>query len=296
MQKILRFGLFLAGHGLLVGCGGQTTVIDPTPGPDPAPVVVVPRGPGDSPVAPPDKPTEPPPPVVTSVNSWGTSLDPNTCFSLVEGGTGRRMVKIDLTTGQQADGPNVTQNGNPMLSEMTSIGVKGADLWLCNTNQGSPIQTVTKVSLATGVATGFAVPCRAVTASEQGIFVLGNDTTTITRYADETAVQAGGPSETRIGSDAYSIGPAATGALTSRYQDGQVATSGGAVTLDGYSGYIFGVSEATGGRIIVSSPAIFGGSGSLESFDATTGSRLGTVAKFTGPTGLAGFWGLACAH
>jgi len=295
MPKNIRVGLLLIGPCLLVGCGGQTAPLDTGSPPEPGVIAPPPNDAHGSPIPAPSEP-QAPPPVVTSVNSWGTSLEANTCLSLVETGAGMRIVKIDLVTGSQAEGPNVRQDDKPLLSEMTSIGVKGADLWLCNTNQGSPIQTVTKVSLATGAATGFSVPCRAVTASEDGIFVLANDATTITRYADETAVQAGTPSETRGGSDAYSIGAATSGALTSRYQDSQVVSSTGAVVLDGYSGYIFGVSEATGGRIIVSSPAIFGGSGSLESFDATTGSRLGTVAKFTGPAGLAGFWGLACAH
>ena len=46
----------------------------------------------------------------------------------------------------------------------------------------------------------------------------------------------------------------------------------------------------------MSSPSIFGGTGTLESFDATTGAHLGTVATFAGPTGFAGFWDLACAQ
>ena len=121
---------------------------------------------------------------------------------------------------------------------MTSIGVKGNDLWLCNTPPGTPYQTVHKVSLVTGAATAFAVPCQAVTATEQGIFVLSRDVT-----------------------------------------------------------QVFGLSEASGGRFLVSSPAPeYGGSGTIEAFDATTGAALGTVATFHGFLGAAGFWGLACAQ
>ena len=85
--------------------------------------------------------------------------------------------------------------------------------------------------------------------------------------------------------------------LASLLQDDGIVTSGGRVSLAGFSGKIFGLSEASGGRFLVSSPAPeYGGSGTIEAFDATTGAALGTVATFHGFLGAAGFWGLACAQ
>ena len=299
MMTTLRVGLLVSGVGLLVACGGQTTTVGAGGG-DPAPPVDLTGPPRDPPgptpiVAPPpgDEPTVPPPPHTDPTMSLG----PNTCLTLVETGVGRRIMKVDLVSGAQVLGPSVTESGKPLLSEMTSIGVKDGAMWLCNSNQGIPGQRVTKVSLTTGIATGTSVPCRAATASDDGIFVLADDAQTITRYADESAILAGTPSGTSLGStSSYTIGTGATGALTTRYQDTQIVAASGALTLAGYSGYIFGLGGATGGRIIVSSPAIFGGTGTLESFDAATGKRLGTVATFNGPAGFAGFWGLACGH
>jgi hypothetical protein len=301
MLKILRAGLVLSGVGLLMACGGQTATVSAgseDQGPPGRPSLPRDDSPGSTPIVVPPTPTQhgptdpPPPPIDPSM-----TLGPNTCLTLVEGGVGRNIMKIDLVSGAQILGPSLTESGKPLLSEMTSIGVKDGAMWLCNNNQGVPNQMVTKVSLTTGIATRTTVPCRAVTASDDGIFVLANDAQTVTRYADETAINAGTPSGTSLGAaNSYSIGAGASGALTTRYQDTQVVSASGTVTLAGYSGYIFGVGEASGGRIIVSSPAIFGGTGTLESFDAATGAHLGTVATFHGPTGFAGFWGLACAR
>ena len=295
MLNILRAGLLVSVAGLLMACGGRAATVGegaddqaiPPGGRDiPIPVILPPP-------APPPDDKKPPPPKTDPTMSVG----PNTCLTLVETGVGRSMMKIDLVSGTQVLGPSLTESGKPLLSEMTSIGVKDGAMWLCNTNVGNPYQTVTKVSLTTGIATGTTVRCRAVTASDDGIFVLAEDSQTITRYGGESAINAGTPSGTSLGaSSSYSIGAGSTGALTARYEDTQIVSASGAVTLAGYSGYIFGVGEATGGRIIVSSPAIFGGTGTLESFDATTGARLGTVAKFGGPTGFAGFWGIACGR
>jgi len=151
------------------------------------------------------------------------SLEPNTCLTVIETGAGRRILKLDLVGGTQTEGPSITQDGKPLLSEGTSIGVKDDEMWLCNSNQGVPYvnsQTVTKVSLETGIGTAYSVQCRAVTASAQGIFVLENDAHTVTRYVDEAAIIAGTPAGTSSSiANSYSIGAGSNGALTSRYQE-----------------------------------------------------------------------------
>jgi hypothetical protein len=297
MAIIVRASLLLGWAAVVMGCTGQVTVAEPAPPPVGVEQIGQPPPPDDGhDIA--RGPDRMPPPPKKEPASTAMALDPNTCLSLVETGWGRRIVKIDLASGGVTNGPDVRLNGNPLLSEMWSIGVKGNDMWLCNTPPGNPGQTVTKVSLATGVATPFSAPCSAVTATESGIFALSADGTEIARYADETAVVAGTPSETTGGYDVRILGPATNGVLASLHKDNGVVTATGRVPLDGYSGWLFGLSEATGGRIIVSSPAIWGGTGTLESFDAT-GQPLGTVATFANPpgsSGMAGFWGLACAH
>jgi hypothetical protein len=160
---------------------------------------------------------------------------------------------------------------------VTSLGVKAGEVRFCAGLGGSGV--VAKVSMTTGVMTKFALPCEAVTASEESIVVLADNLHNVGEYDDEAAIVSTIPSRTHGGFRAERVGIASNGILSAWHASDEVFLPARTLGLAGFDGWIYGVSEATGGRIIVSSPGHLSGQGGLLAFDGKTGASLGRVAS-----------------
>ncbi len=273
---------------LAVGCGGKVVeVIEPPPEYPFDPVDPTPPVDRLPPPAPPQAPSDPAKP-----SPWSSSLPASTCVSLLMDGEGEHIAFVDLTTGSTTFGPTLSGGS---AAGVTSIGVMGKDLWFCGTSAGDRTHRVGRASLVTGAVTMLDAECGAVSASSAGIAVLNGDGQVVSVYADEKALLAGTTTSIERGYWASRVGMSPAGVLASWHSAHEVATPAGALGLDSFDGWIWGVSGASGGRLIVSSPVVLGGRAALLAFDAKTGKSLGKVASVPGtPAYLEGFNGVAC--
>lgn len=262
-----------------VGCGGLAPPIDPDTNPPPKTVP-----PNDPPATPPpqqqqqptgqsqDQPTKPDP--TQELRTKTTSIPANHCVTFAAFDTEEYVVDVDLTTGISERGVKIS--GGSTFG-VTSLGVKAGEAWFCAGLGGTGV--VAKVSMTTGTMTKYELPCEAVTASEESVVVLADNLRNVGEYDDEVAIVAKVPSRTMGGFRAERVGIAKNGVMSSWHASDEVFLPTSTLGLTGFDGWIYGVSEATGGRIIVSSPAHLGGQGGLLAFDGRTGASLGRVAS-----------------
>lgn len=266
------------GAVVAVGCGGQAPppAPDPYPLPPTTPTTPVPSEPGPS-QQPSQEPSRDPGPKsgpTQELRTRTTSIPANHCVSFAAFGSAEYVVDIDLATGVSERGALISGGST---ANVTSLGVKAGEAWFCAGNGVDGV--VAKVSMTTGAMTKFALPCEAVTASEESIVVLADNLHNVGEYDDESAIASKIPSRSMGGFRAERVGIAANGVLSSWHASNEVFLPTRNLGLAGFNGWIYGVSEATGGRIIVSSPAHLGGQGGLLAFDAKTGASLGRVAS-----------------
>jgi len=289
----LSKGLSFVGFVLVVGCNGEVARETGTPPPD---AVHDANGNRDGTYLdmPPHKEVKEDNEgqgKTTGTKTVSATLQANECASLVTTNGADHIARIDLAAGKFTIGPKLAlPDGNVLVTETEALGVIGGDLWFCSGIHGSK---VARAPLATGIVEKFDVPCRYVTADDSGIYVQQHNTNTVLHFIDAAAVASSTPTATRPGVETGALGMSAAGMVWHAYPGGGIRMpSGDLLALSGQSGSIWGLSEASGNRLIVGDSK-----GLVQAFDATTGSALGDVARFVPATANEyGFWGMACAR
>lgn len=281
-----------------VGCGGKT---EPIPSPTP----VSPTNPTPSPLPPysPDPPTDNPPEPPTPVTPPTPAptnptkpLPPNTCLSLLSDtyfhGAAESIASIDLSTGVTTVETRLQKSVfSVSVSDISSLGLYGSDVLVC---QGRT--TIVKISRIDGSTSAVATrACEAVTADEQGIYVI-NGGGKIVRYPDLASLASGSPSTEIATRHATRLGPSKNGLLAAWHATTWIFMGNDYFTFEDYDDANYGVSGASGGRIVISSVRADGTSPGLVMFDAK-GKRLGNV-MLPKPAGDApgSIMGLTCAY
>jgi hypothetical protein len=254
-----------------IGCGGQIAPVDPVDPTPPPPITPTPEPfPAPSPT-----PTPAPTPTPDPPTTLSNGLAPNTCISLITVSGGHT---VKLQTDYTLDPSSLAAVGNE------AIFCDGSRIIRANRSNGSVIIHERE--------------CISITADGSGIYVLPKYGATIDLYPDVDALAKGLRGSPVASMPGGILGSGASGLLSTWYSGSKVVVTNRIVDLAGYDDSIFGVSGATGGRIVISSPRAKDGSPGLVAFDAATGANLGTLAQVPSEpwqTQL-GFKGLACAH
>jgi hypothetical protein len=213
-----------------------------------------------------------------------SSLPAGTCLSLASRfGDVPRIATVALDTGIVTLGAAVTL-ANFDESNVTSLGLIGDDLYACAGGSGPTDRTVHTIHRVTGAVVATNVACGAVTTDGSALWLLeGTTSTSLTRYADLGGAQAKQMAAAFPIQAVESIGPGKETLFGAWHSDAKVlriVRSSGATTpleLEGFAGWIFGLSSASGGRLVISTPSDLGGEGVLAVFDGKTGKRIGRV-------------------
>lgn len=288
-MRIAKHALISTMMMWVVGCGGQIAPVDPVdPTPPPPPVIPTPDPPTPTP-----SPTPTPTPAPTPPNI-SNGLAPNTCIALitVTGGHSIKIATIDLTNGVVTKGVALQMRVDHTI-DPSSLAAVGNEAIFCDGSR------IIRANRTDGSVKIHERPCTSIAADETGIYVLPSVGGTIDLFPDADSLATGfrvAPVASMPGSI---LGVGASGLLSTWYSGSKVASTAGILDLQGYDDSIFGVSGATGGRIVISSPRAKDGLPGLIAFDAATGANLGTVARAPseswGASGL-GFKGVTCAY
>jgi len=298
-------------------CCSPTTPGSCTPTPPPAPPEPC-SDPGSGCVPPPTSDCTPatpqncPPPVAdicSPNNPTACNVQPGepdaSCIT-IDGLYGApRLVRVDINTGAVT---KLMEIQDPELYDVSSLGVvkETNEVFFC-TRDGSG-----KTSLGRVVIGGSGKVERTPTPSQMGCEGATSDTKNIIlgsfdgirAYASIGHVTANAPFVTMAPAHASRFGQGEDGSeiLAAWHSDSKITrlafppTSNPTklsedIKLEGYDGWIFGVSGAIGARLVVASPSGLGGSGTLHVF-----TRNGKFIRKVGhpsPSSL-GFQGLAC--
>ena len=221
--------------------------------------------------------------------SDGDRLAPSTCVTLrksIEGGSPTvRIAMVDLDTGNVDVGPVV-----PGVDGVTSLGRLDGKLLACPKTHNGVLE-IGRDGL--WERRGYK-KCSGVTTNVEGIWLFDPTENAYSRYPNFRTLEA------RMFDVLYLpelppvdvIGPARGGLLGSwskdhfvmRYGDG----SNLATVAEASRGPVIGISETSGGRVVVSLARAEGGDGSLEIFDASTQQRLRSIS--TGGTDMMGLF------
>lgn len=272
----------------VMGCGGQIAPVDPVDPTPPPPVTPTPE-----PLPPSPEPTPTPTPTPDPPKTLSNGLAPNTCIALitVSGGHTVKLANIDLKTGYVAKGPTLQLQTDYTL-DPSSLAAVGNEAIFCDGTR------IIRANRSTGSVIIHERECISITADDSGIYVLPKHGATIDLYPGVDALAKGLRGSPVASMPGSVLGSGATGLLSTWYSGSKIASTAGILDLKGYDDSIFGVSGATGGRIVISSPRAKDGFPGLIAFDAVTGANLGTLARVPSEpwqTEL-GFKGLACAY
>jgi hypothetical protein len=225
-------------------------------------------------------------------------LPSGTCLSIASrSGAAARVATVALDTGVVTLGASVVFADFDGF-DVTSLGLLGDTIYLCAGGTGPSDNRIHTIARGTGAVVSTNVACSAVTTDGSDLWVIdGSTAATLTRYANLGSAQAKQASAAFPIASVESIGPGKEtlfGAWHSAASVLRVERASGKTTplqLEGFDGWIFGVSSASGGRLVVSSPVGLGGEGALAVFDGTTGKRIGRVGAAEPNTT---FFGLVC--
>lgn len=275
-------GLVVVGCGAEVRAPGEGPLADPyLPGPAVMedPIDEGPGRPRDEPGAPPAA-TEPP-------ALPGGALKTR-CTTVVDQAGAARIATIDLDSGRTTLGAPVTL---PDPIDLSSLGARGQKLFACG---GAG---VVRIDARTGAVDETKARCDAVSADEDGLWILDRARETVSRYVDWAALRAGAPAEIAPApKDASRVAVRARTLIAAPYRGNVVTVMEGgaaprAVGLEAFAGAIAGVDVAADGRrLLLTSPDL--PAGNVMVFDLVTGAYLSTARAATG-SALA-VTGLAC--
>jgi hypothetical protein len=213
-------------------------------------------------------------------------------------GAAPRIATVALDTGIITLGATVTLPGFDETG-VTSLGLLDDALYACAGGTGRADGTLHTIQRVTGAVVATNVPCGAVTTDGSALWLLeGDNVTSLSRYADLRGAQEKNRSATFPIQTVESIGPGKDTLFAAWHADAKVlriARASGVTTpleLEGFSGWIYGVSSASGGRVVISSPVELGGEGVLAVFDGKSGKRIGRVGAAEPETS---FHGVVCS-
>ena len=209
---------------------------------------------------------------------------------------GQSVVSVNILNG--AVSKLFDFQGDVMM--VSSIAFVGGHILFCDGNKeaGGGVKRIGLAGEKHVVEALSNEPCEAVTADESMVWVHSMYTQTLKGYPSMGAVSTQTASVTHSAPFISRLGPGQGELLGAWHSDSKVmrinrqtglATD---VPLQGYDGWIFGVSAARGERIVVSSPVVLGGSGTLHVFDKN-GKKLRKVGH--AKSGF-GFQGLFCEY
>ena len=218
------------------------------------------------------------------VGGTTSTLPAGTCVSLAASlGDALRVATIALDTGVVTLGASVTLPGDGAY-DVTSLGLVDDMLYACLGKAGLEDGTLHTIQRASGAVVSANVACSAATTDASGLWVMtGGGTPSLIRYANLASAQAKQTSTTFPIASVESIGPGKDtlyGAWHSAAQILRIDRATGQsspLVLEGFNGWIFGLSSASGDRVVISTPSDLGGEGVLAVFDGKTGKRIGRV-------------------